>query len=178
MHRIKPHQLEAPVSCHRTIELYLKAFLVSQGEKSAKGKVVWGHDLKRLSESCAQHKKDFADQEFNRRVDFFQRYFDFVRYPSEIDWSDGQGMIWFSIDSCILPLDELVAFIRPRIELTEDEWRKTDLKWLNTTTDKEKGFQQRALIDSNDHLDMILCSKTNASMVKFNPESTFDLPGC
>ena len=29
-----------------------------------KGKVAWGHDLKRLSESCAQHKKDFADPEF------------------------------------------------------------------------------------------------------------------
>jgi hypothetical protein len=170
--------LDAPVSCHRAIELYLKAFLVSQGEEVAKGKVAWGHDLKRLSESCAQHKKDFADPEFTRRVGFFQRYFDFVRYPSELDRSDGQGMIWFSIDSCILPIDELVAFIRPRIELTEDEWRESDLNRLNTTTDKEKDFQRRALIDSNDHLDMILCSRTNASMVTFSPEFTFDLPGC
>ena len=41
---------DAPVSSHRTLELYLKAFLVSQGEDVAKGKVTWGHDLKGLTE--------------------------------------------------------------------------------------------------------------------------------
>ncbi len=63
-----------------------------------------GHDLKRLSESCATHEADFAETEFIRRVSYFQRYFDVVRYPSEMNLSDDKGMIWFSIDSCILPL--------------------------------------------------------------------------
>ena len=32
---------EAPVSAHRTIELYLKTFLVGNGEKIAKGQPGW-----------------------------------------------------------------------------------------------------------------------------------------
>ncbi len=34
--------LDAPVSCHRALELYLKAFLVSRGEAVANEKTAWG----------------------------------------------------------------------------------------------------------------------------------------
>jgi len=170
--------LDAPVSSHRTLELYLKAFLVSQGEDVAKGKATWGHDLKGLTESCTIRNHDFSNSEFTRRVAYFQRYFDLVRYPSELRLSDDDGMIWFSFDSCISPLDETVAFIRPRIELLEDEWKKSMLNELYSSNDAKRGFQRRAFTDSNVQIKIILCKKTSRSEVKFDPAFTFDMPGC
>lgn len=171
-------KLDAPVSSHRTLELYLKAFLVSQGEDVAKGKAVWGHDLKGLAESCIIHNNDFSISEFTRRVTYFQRYFDLVRYPSELRLSDDDGGIWFSFDSCISPLDEAVAFIRPRIKLLEDEWKKSMLNELHASTDAERGFQRRAFTTSNVQIGIILCEKTSRPEVRFDLAFRFDKPGC
>lgn len=49
--------IDASVNSHRTIELYLKGFLVSQDEVAAKGRVAWGHDLVGLAKCCADSSK-------------------------------------------------------------------------------------------------------------------------
>jgi hypothetical protein len=170
--------LDAPVNSHRTIELYLKAFLVSQGESAAKGKTAWGHDLKSLTEKCARYNADFSIPEFIRRVVYFQRYFDMVRYPSDPNLSDKDGMIWFSFDSCIAPLDEIVAFVRPRIRLSEDEWRRTTLNSVFSMSNPTRGYQRKALTDANDQINILICEKTFRPTVLFNPAFNFDLPGC
>jgi hypothetical protein len=168
--------LDAPVNSHRTIELYLKGFLVSQGESAAKGKTAWGHDLKSLTENCARYDADFLVLEFTRRVVFFQRYFDMMRYPSDRNLSD--GMIWFSFDSCIAPLDEIVAYVRPRIGLSEDEWRGTTLNSVFSMSNPTRGYQRKALIDSNGQINVLICEKTFRPTVLFNPAFNFDLPSC
>ncbi|MDD5223144.1 MAG: hypothetical protein PHE84_04065 [bacterium] len=170
--------LDAPVSSHRTIELYLKAFLVSRGEPVGKNKTVWGHDLENLLESCIKYNQDFSVPDFVRRVKYFQRYFDFIRYPTDLKLPDEKSMIWFSIDSCIFPLDEIVAFIRPRIKLTEDEWKKTWLNSIFSSDDPKFGFQKRALTDSNNHLKVLICGQTNNSSILFDHKFSCDLPGC
>jgi hypothetical protein len=43
--------LEAPVSAHRTLELYLKAFLVAKGVDVKPGSPAWGHRLSSLGAS-------------------------------------------------------------------------------------------------------------------------------
>ncbi len=171
-------RLDAPVSTHRTLELYLKAFLVSQSEDVGKGKAAWGHNLKGLAESCAIYDNDLSNSQFSRRVAYFQRYFDQVRYPSELSLSQDNGMIWFSFDSCISPLDEAVAFIRSRIKLSEDDWKKSMLNDLHASTDAERGFQRRALTDSNVQIKIILCEKTSRPEVRFDPAFTFDMRSC
>lgn len=192
--------LESPVNAHRTMELYLKAYLVSNSlEVSIKGKA-WGHNLIELNNHCTKYDPSFNNTELIRRLKYFQRYFDLVRYPSSIEGklTEGTG-IWFSFESNVLPLDEVVAFIRPRVKLPQKEWKQTiintkhsgelkkkleELRGIYPTNNKhssekdEMDFQERALLASNDMLDYIVCKKTYKSDVKFDSKYHFDLPGC
>lgn len=86
-------RLEAPVSAHRTIELYLKAFLVSHGEEIRRGSKAWGHTLGDLGNVCSRYSSEFADQAVVRRLAFFQRYFDFVRYPTDTGGPDDGSLV-------------------------------------------------------------------------------------
>lgn len=170
--------LDAPVSSHRTIELYLKGFLVSHGSVVAKGKAAWGHNLNSLAEACIQHDSAFSNSEFMRRVRYFQRYFDMVRYPAELRLLQDDRMIWFSFDSCISPLDEIVAFVRPRVVLQDNEWLQTTLNSVFNSSDPNKSFQKKALIDSNAQIEILICYKTDRPNVSFDTEFAFDLSGC
>ena len=169
---------DVPVNSHRTMELYLKAFLVSKGEKVAPKEAAWGHDLKDLQKHCVSHDPDFNDINLGRRLSYFQRYFDLVRYPSSIEGylSDGTG-IWFSFDSCVIPLDEVVAFIRPRITLTDDDWQRSWLSTINSSSKSRWSYQKKALQDGNEHLNNIISLTTHATCVKF-ADFNFDKPGC
>ena len=155
--------MEAPVSAHRTIELYLKAFLVSHGEQIHPRSPNWGHALGDLGAACSQFESGFADQAVVRRLAFFQRYFDFVRYPNERGSPDDGSLVWFSFDSNIQPLDELVAFIRPRIQLDDTDWATSEIHEIVTSESPNTVYQRRALTDSNLSLATIDCSKTRVS---------------
>lgn len=96
--------IETPVYAHRTIELYLKSFLLGHGIKVEKGSPAWGHRIGSLCKEAAKHDESFSNQELERRVTFFERYFDYVRYPSMSSPEDG-SYNWYSFDSNILPLD-------------------------------------------------------------------------
>src|SRR5688500_15704286 len=92
--------MEAPVSAHRTVELFLKAYLVIKGEVVGQDQRAWGHVLTALLRLCAEHDAAFS-------LD--------VRYPTLLEGKLRDGsLIWFGADSSV-PLDEIVAFIRPRV---------------------------------------------------------------
>jgi hypothetical protein len=170
--------LEVPVSAHRAMELYLKAFLVSKGESVTPKGAAWGHNLSELQEHCANHDPSFNDPDLHRRLSYFQRYFDLVRYPSSIDGklNDGTG-IWFSFDACVIPLDEVVAFVRPRIVLSGTEWGHSWLSMISLSSEPRWSYQKKALQEANQHLVNIICMQTQASSVKFL-DFSFDKPGC
>lgn len=46
--------IEAPVSAHRTIELYLKSYLVGQVIRVEKGSPAWGHRVGDLCDESAR----------------------------------------------------------------------------------------------------------------------------
>ncbi len=167
--------LDTPVYAHRTIELYLKAYLVAQGKMIQPGSV-WGHDLEELRSRCEALDSSFCAPEFTRRIGYFQRYFDLVRYPCDLEGelTDGSG-IWFAWDANILPLDQMVAFLRPRIPFCG--WEATWLHQISLDSDHSKP-QPGALRDANSHLDQILCMETHQSVVEFDEAFTYDLPGC
>ena len=170
--------LDAAVSAHRTVELFLKAFLVSHGEQIRPGSPTWGHALGDLGTACSHYESGFADQAVARRLAFLQRYFDFVRYPSEPGSPDDGSLVWFSFDSNIQPLDELTAFIRPRIQLDDADWLTSTRHEIVTSDSPNTGNQRRALTDSNLRLSIIDCSKTEPVIVSFDDDFNYDLPGC
>jgi hypothetical protein len=171
-------QLEASVLAQRTVELYLKAYLSSKGVPIRPGSKAWGHQLTRLNEACAGHSPDFSIEAFSRRVSFFDRYFTLVRYPSDLDGlRDGQ-MIWFSLDANIQPLDEIVALARPRVEMMPEQWMATPIFSVLSGPSDIYGFQQKALRDHNDLIDIIACSETKNSVVNFDENFSYDLGGC
>lgn len=87
-------------------------------------------------------------------------------------------MIWFSFDANIQPLDEIVAFVRPRVRMTAKGWEATEIfSILNDSSDRY-GYQRRALQDQNAHLDLIDCRESGESLVAFNESFSYDLPGC
>src|SRR5688500_10313757 len=68
-------QLDSAVMAHRTVELYLKAYLVGKGVSIRPGSEGWGHMLVKLNEACCRYSIDFSTEAFSRRVGFFDRYF-------------------------------------------------------------------------------------------------------
>lgn len=169
---------EAPVNAHRTLELYLKAVLVSHGEQVRRGSRAWGHALSHLGTVCTEYASDFANDDVVRRLAFFQRYFDFVRYPSDPGSPDDESLVWFSFDSNIRPLDELTAFIRPRIHLDHAAWLSSSVHEIVNSDTPTLGYQRRALTDSNDVLAIIDCLKTASVIVPFDQDFDYDFPGC
>lgn len=171
-------KLDAAVLAHRTVELYLKAFLVGKGVSIRFDSEGWGHTLVKLNEVCCRYSKDFSTEAFSRRVGFFDRYFELVRYPSRLDKLKNGQMIWFSFDANIQPLDEIVAFVRPRVRMTSEEWKATEISSVLNDSSDQHGYQRRALHDQNDQLNLIACSESNESTVTFNEKFSYDLPGC
>ena len=169
---------EAPVNTHRTIELYLKAFLVSSGFDIKPKSPAWGHSIKELGEVASNHCIDFKETDVVRRLHFFERYFNYVRYPSDEVAPDDGSLTWFSFDSNIEPLDELVAFIRPRIQIKNTEWDLCYISDLINSNDKRFGCQRKALLDQNKHLEQINCNCTHNSKVAFNKNFHYDKLGC
>lgn len=169
---------EASFNAHRTVELYLKAYIVSKGGTISPDSPGWGHKLGQLGEECSRYCFSFKNVEVTRRLHYFERYFQFVRYPNEEPSPNDGSLTWFSYDSNILPLDELVAFIRPRIYLTDKEWIESYLFDLYNRPSVTTSYPKRALTDHNDKLEIILCNKTNDSSVEFTKNFNFDKPGC
>jgi len=89
-------QLESSILAQRTVELYLKAYLRSKGVAIRPGSEGWGHRLMMLNEACSVHSLDFSVKSFSRRVGFFDRYFELVRYPSNLDGLRN-GLLFFSL---------------------------------------------------------------------------------
>ena len=171
-------QLEASILSHRTVELYLKAYLASIGIPIEHGSEGWGHKLTKLNEACSAGSTDFSFEAFSRRVGFLDRYFEFVRYPSKLDTlKDGQG-ISFSFDANIQPLDEIVAYVRPRVEMAPEQWKSTEISSVLNGPSDRYGYQQKALRDHNNHIDVIACSESGAPIVQFKECFSYDLPGC
>lgn len=171
--------IEAPVNSHHTIELYLKTYLVSSGATIKKGQRSWGHDLVQLTKACSNYSIDFSTPELVRRIAFYQRYHELVRYPSEIEGALQDGsLIWFSFDSAILPLDEVVAFVRPRIHLSNECWKNSRLNMLSREEKPEWSLQQRALKNTNNYINQINCDHTHHTQIKFDSHFKLDLPGC
>ena len=170
--------LNASVAGHRTIELYLKAYLVSSGASIQPSSEAWGHSLQKLGDACQSHSADFAIEAVSRRLGFLDQYFELVRYPSNLEkLPDGQ-LLWFSYDANISPLDELVAFIRPRVQLEPSEWTSTPIHLVRNGESADKGFQRRAIEDANEHLSEIDCCKSDSTTVDFDEDFSYDLPGC
>lgn len=170
--------IESSVNAQRTLELYLKAYLVSKGEEVKIGARSWGHSLTKLGKVCSGYSNDFLADDVMRRLKFFERYFEFVRYPNDPGSPDDGSLIWLSFDSIVFPLDELVSFVRPRIDLTADDWKRSGLAILADSRDPESSFRKRALTDSNKLLTLILCKKTGSIETRFSTDFSYDKAGC
>ena len=118
-------QMDAPVLAHRSLELYLKAYLVGEGEEIASSSDAWGHWIEKLGRVCEPYSVDFTLEAVRQRLAYFDRYFEFVRYPTGVNASEDDEQTWKSFEAGIQPLDELTAFIRPRVRLTSCEWRES-----------------------------------------------------
>lgn len=170
--------IEAPVNAHRTIELYLKSYLVGQGIQVVKSSPAWGHRLGDLCQEAAKIDFSFDNENLQRRIKFFERYFDYVRYPSEPGSPEDGSLTWFSFDSNILPLDEVVAFVRPRVTINDNNWASTTLNRILADRDAAQPHQLRAIEDTNSLLKIICTDNTCQSVVNFNKEFSYDKPGC
>jgi hypothetical protein len=168
--------LDSAVYGHRTIELYLNAFLASQGVEVKPGSPAWGHDLAALGNAAAGHNRAFAREDVVRRLGFFERYFDYVRYPGDITAPVDGSLTWFAFDANITPLDELVAFIRPRIRLHDEDWRRSLIHAL--LSGENDGYQRRALTDGNLQVGIIDCVTSSDPDVTFDSSFRYDQPGC
>ena len=170
-------ELDSAVYGHRTIELYLKAFLVSRGVGVKPGSPAWGHELAALGEAAAGYDRAFARDDVARRLHFFERYFDYVRYPGDVVAPDDGSLTWFAFDANITPLDELVAFVRPRIRLGDEDWRNSLIhKLLGSVAGN--GYQRKALTDANLQVGIIDCATSGDPDVTFDPSFRYDRPGC
>lgn len=169
--------LESAVYGHRTIELYIKAFLVGQGVEVRPGSRAWGHELGALGEAATRYDSAFGKEAVARRLRFFERYFNYVRYPGDVVAPSDGSLTWFAFDANITPLDELVAFVRPRIRLDDEDWRRSVIHTL-IGSDAKNGYQRRALTDRNAQLDIINCLSTGHPDVPFNVSFRYDRPGC
>ncbi len=167
---------DSAVYGHRTVELYVKAFLVSLGVEVKRGSPAWGHDLATLGEDAARYDKAFAREDVARRLRFFDRYFDYVRYPGDIAAPPDGSLTWFAFDANITPLDELVAFVRPRIRLDDEDWRGSRVHVLLSGGDDN--YQRKALIDGNRQVGTIDCTTSGEPEVTFDPSFRYDKPGC
>jgi hypothetical protein len=87
-------------------------------------------------------------------------------------------MIWFGPDSSIMPLDEVVAFIRPRVIIPDIDWKNSQLSFIFNASEPQWALQRKALTDSNRHINKIMCSTTTATEVEFDSSFRVDLPGC
>jgi hypothetical protein len=169
---------QAPVMAHRCLELYLKAYLASRGVRIARGTSAWGHRLANLRDTCATQSRDFARRHLARRLDYFDRYFEFMRYPRDLPApADGSG-IWLAFEAVVAPLDELVAYIRPRTKLTRADWKTTYLFQLRSGSLPEHAIQRKALRQQNPYVDTIVCLHTNRVGVHFDKRFHYDRPGC
>lgn len=169
--------LESPVNAHRALELYLKAFLISRGLEAKPRSPVWGHKLAALGDAASSVDASFGQDHIRRRLQFFERYFDFVRYPSDVGSPDDGSLTWFSFDANIMPLDESVAFIRPRIMIAEKQWHRSTVHGL-LSEGSDYPHQRRALTDSNAHLQLIDCVRSGEPAIVFDNSFAFDRPGC
>ena len=171
--------LDAPVNAHRSIELYLKAFLVSNGARPVRNGIAWGHNLDRLRKFCEKHNHGFANTDLKRRIAFFQHYFDFIRYPGEpVATFEGNKIFWLGFDSTVLPLDEIVAYVRPRIKLSSTQWESSWLMSVFKSNQTHLWYQKKAILDGNSLLKKIICSKTTKTRIRFNADFSLDQPNC
>ncbi len=86
-------------------------------------------------------------------------------------------MIWLGIDA--LPvIDEVVAFIRPRIELTEESWKHTWINGIYFEKPAMHEMQHKALVDQNKYIDTITCKISLEPIIEFSTDFDLDLPGC
>jgi HEPN domain-containing protein len=172
---------ESPVLAHHAVEKYLKGYLVSNGVKIIKGSSAWGHDLSKLAKVCEDYDNDFNIDPLKRRLAYLERYFYYVRYPSELP-DRGGITLWIGFDSIIQPLDEIVAFVRPRIALMKEEWQNSDIfnvmRSKSVESRKHNSFKKRALEDNNAYLDEIDCDETTNSIVNFDDSFNFDTGEC
>lgn len=169
--------IDSAVYGHRTLELYLKAFLVSRGCEVKPGSPAWGHDLAMLGEEAQSHDRAFCRDDVQRRLRFFDRYFDYVRYPGDIVAPDDGSLIWFAFDANIVPLDELVAFVRPRIRLSDEDWRSSLVHELFSGRDT-RGYQRAAVIEGNRYVNIINCVTSGDPDLTFDASFRYDMPGC
>ena len=169
--------IESSIYAHRTLELYLKAFIVSRGTEVKPGSPAWGHDLAILGEEAQSHDRAFAQEDVQRRIRFFDRYFAYVRYPSDVVALDDGSLKWFAFDANITPLDELVAFVRPRVSLSDEDWRSSLVHEL-LRGGNVRGYQRDALIDGNSHVTIIDCATSGDPDLTFDASFRYDRPGC
>jgi HEPN domain-containing protein len=170
-------QLDAPVQAHRAIELLLKACLVANGVPVEPRTRAWGHDLGHLWAVCLETDAVTPSEEMNRRVKFFNDYFDYVRYPTSLEERTDGRAIWFAFDKNISPLDEVFAYLRPRIKavLGQPSFLE-DLMSIDGLA--ERVYLKRALTDSNDSLSVIIGIDQLEACDVFSSSFSADHPGC
>jgi hypothetical protein len=101
----------------------------------------------------------------------------YVRYPGDVVAPKDGSLIWFAFDGTITPLDELVAFVRPRIRLENEDWRRSVVhELLGGALDNE--YQRRALTDANAQVAIIDCMTSSHPDVPFDSSFLYDRLGC
>lgn len=98
----------AAILGHQSLEMYLKAALILQGHRVARGDV-WGHDLSALAKKLSA-KIPTLPSELKENLQVFTDYFNELRYPTKLMNVTGLGEEEGDL------LDKLGRILRPYAE--------------------------------------------------------------
>ena len=62
--------------------------------------------------------------------------------------------------------------------MTPEQWKATEVFYVLNGPSDRYDYQQKALRNHNEHIDVIACSESGAPTVQFNEHFSYDLPGC
>lgn len=170
-------QWDSPVHAHRAIELLLKSYLVANGVPIARNSNAWGHRLDALWNTCVSQDRSISSSEMQRRLVYFNDYHDFVRYPTSISSRTGGRLIWFGFERNVAPLDDVFAYLRPRVRtILGCEGLLEELVTQSSPSGRE--LLRRALVDSNARLNILVNNEVVPPSSVFSPTFDADKPGC
>jgi hypothetical protein len=157
--------VESALTAHRALERYFKAYLTASGVRMEAELGGWGRNIDTMRSVASAFDEAFRDEEVRARTRAIQRLFKGLREPEE-SGADGGALCWAGV---VAPTDDLVAFLRPRVRVAEEVWRRLPLALVADPDGRPNPFRARALREHNPRIDTILCAGTGEPHPAFQP---------
>ncbi|MEN8373938.1 MAG: hypothetical protein ABFS34_00660 [Gemmatimonadota bacterium] len=158
--------IESALSAHRALERYFKGYLTASGVRMEGEVGAWGRNLDTMRSVAAAFDETFREESVRARTRGLQALYRELKEPRK---GAGEGDVRLSWARVIVPTDDLVAFLRPRVRLDPSAWARTPLNLERHRDGRPNPFRRRALSQHNPHLDTILCTETGRPPLAFRP---------